>query len=241
MSRIGIFRTSTEYEQAFAMNEFILRDMTPDKLSNYVGQQLCTFFPDGKMMSAKALQPYIDTALERTRICFSGIERKKFRDGDNVLFNYLHPDHYAAFLYMLANTVSRRDRSDPLAFRLFYLNKVLHGLDVYHDTELPEVFQFMHPVGTVLGQAKYGNFFCVYQGCSVGSGEDQCFPEIGEFVVLYAGASVIGRSRIGNNVVIGTKSLVLNTDIPDNKVVQVDYRQINIRDNLRHVKERRFS
>ena len=69
------------------------------------------------------------------------------------MFNYLHPDHYAMFLYLLANTVSRGDRANPLPFRLFYLNKVLHGLDVYHDTELPEVFQFMHPLGTVLGQA----------------------------------------------------------------------------------------
>lgn len=222
------------------MSEFVLRNMTPYELSAYVGRQLCTFFPDGQTIPADVLKPYVDTALERTRICFSGIERKKFRNGENILFNYLHPDHYAMFLYLLANTISRRDRGDPLAFRMFYLNKVLHGLDVYHDTELPEVFQFMHPVGTVLGQASYGNFFCVYQGCSVGSGEDECFPEIGDYVVLYAGASVIGRSRIGNNVVIGAKSMVLNADVPDNKVVQADFQKTNIRDNLRHVRERRF-
>ena len=222
------------------MGEFILRDMTPDGLSGYVARQIGTFFPDGRPVPAAALQPYMEAALERTRVCFSGIEKKKFRDGEQVMFNYLHPDHYAMFLYLLANTVSRRDRGNPLAFRLFYLNKVLHGLDAYHDTELPEVFQFMHPVGTVLGQASYGNFFCVYQGCSVGSDEDQTFPEFGDYVVLYAGAAVIGRSRIGNNVVIGAKTLILNSDVPDNKVVLATRQQFDIRDNSRHVRERRF-
>ena len=223
------------------MGEFVLRDMTAEGLSAYVARQLSTFFPDGRPIAADAVQPYMKDALARTRVCFSGVEKKKFRDGGRVMFNYLHPDHYAMFLYLLANTVSRSDRTDPLAFRLFYLNKVLHGLDVYHDTALPEVFQFMHPLGTVLGQAKYGNFFCVYQGCSVGSDEDGVFPDIGDHVVLYAGSSVIGRSRVGNNVVIGATALVLNEHIPDNKVVLVGAGDFAIRDNPRHVRERCFS
>ncbi len=222
------------------MREFILRNIKADALAAYVARQLGMFFPDGQTFSADALQPFMKDALARTRACFSGIEKKKFRDGDRILFNYLHPDHYAMFLYLLANTVSRADSGDPLAFRLFYLNKVLHGLDVYHDTELPEVFQFMHPLGTVLGHAKYGNFFCVYQGCSVGSDEEPTYPEIGDHVVLYAGAAVIGRSRVGNNVVLGAKSLILNCDIPDNKVVMAGYQRLNIRDNPKHVLERRF-
>jgi len=223
------------------MGQFILRDMTADGLSAYVARQLETFFPDRKDISVKTLQPYMDETLERIFLCFSGIEKKKFRDGDRVMFNYLHPDHYAMFLYLLANSVSRLDRGNPLAFRLFYLNKVLHGLEAYHDTELPEVFQFMHPLGTILGQAKYGNYFCVYQGCSVGSDEDGNFPEIGNHVVLYSGSSVIGRSKVGNNVVIGTKALVLDRDIPDNKVVTNGSADLDIRENTRHVRERRFS
>ncbi|MCX7164653.1 MAG: hypothetical protein NTV11_00075 [Rhodocyclales bacterium] len=221
------------------MPEFILRDMTPSGLTNYVVRQLETFFPDGRTQPAEQLRSHVETALERTRLCFSGIEKRKFRDGESVMFNYLHPDHYAMFLYLLANTVSRRDRANPLAFRLFYLNKVLHGLDAYHDAELPEVFQFMHPVGTILGHAKYGNYFCVYQGCSVGSDEEGVFPEIGEHVVLYAGASVIGRSKIGNNVVVSAGAMVLNRNIPDRKIV-LGIAPLKLCDNTRHVMDRRF-
>jgi len=222
------------------MSEFILRDMTPGRLAAYVAHQLATFFPDGRGAIAPDLQPHVDAALERTRLCFAGIERKKFREGGRILFNYLHPDHYAMFLYLLANTVARRDRLDPLAFRVYYLNKVLHGLDAYPDTELPEVFQFMHPVGTILGQAAYGNHFCVYQGCSVGSDEDGVFPHLGDHVILYAGASVIGSSVIGSNVVVGAMALVLNQTVPDDKVVIGHPDTLLLRDNHRHVMDRRF-
>ena len=223
------------------MSEFILRDMTAEDLCVYVARQLNQFFPDHRPVSPEQLRPVMSEALERTCACFAGIERKKFRTGGQVMFNYLHPDHYAMFLYLLSNTVSRRDRTNPLAFRLFYLNKVMHGLDAYHDTELPEVFQFMHPLGTILGHAKYGNYFCVYQGCSVGSDEDGIFPEIGEHVILYAGASVIGHSKIGDNVVIGANSMILNRDIPANKVILAGYQRLNMRDNTTHVRKRRFT
>lgn len=223
------------------MTEFVLRDMTPDNLAAYVSKQLGIFFPDGRSIPADALQPRINEALERTRLCFTGIAKRKFRDGDRAMFNYLHPDHYAMFLYLLANTVSRHDRENPLAFRLYYLNKVLHGLDAFPDIELPAVFQFMHPSGTVLGHAKYGNYFCAYQGCTVGCDEDGVYPEFGDYVVMYAKSSVIGHCRIGSNVVIGAHAAVINTDIPDNKVVPGSYQDLRVHDISRHVLERRFS
>lgn len=222
------------------MAEFFLRDMTTDDLCVYVAYQLKHFFPDNRPEATPELRLVMNETLERTCACFTGIERKKFRSDDQVMFNYLHPDHYAMFLYLLSNTVSRRDRSNPLAFRLYYLNKILHSLDAYHDTELPEVFQFMHPLGTILGHAKYGNYFCVYQGCSVGSDEDGIYPEIGDHVVLYAGASVIGHSKIGDNVVIGANTMVLNRDIAANKVVLGGLQRLNMRDNAKHVLARRF-
>lgn len=222
------------------MCEFILRDMTAEDLCAYVARQLNHFFPDNRPVSPDQLRLVMGETLERTCTCFTGIEKKKFRSDGQIMFNYLHPDHYAMFLYLLSNTVSRRDRANPLAFRLFYLNKVMHGLDAYPDTELPEIFQFMHPLGTILGQAKYGNYFCVYQGCSVGSDENGIFPEIGEHVILYAGASVIGNSKIGDNVVIGATAMILNRDIPANKVILGGDKHLNMRDNIRHVRERRF-
>jgi serine O-acetyltransferase len=41
---------------------------------------------------------------------------------------------------------------------------------------------------------------------------------IGDNVILFSGAKVIGNVCIGNNVVVGANAVVLN-DIPDNAVV----------------------
>lgn len=222
------------------MTSFILRDFDTDSLTRYVSGQLAHSFPDGRLAAPADLKPAVSTALERTRQCFAGIARPKYRQGDAILFNPLHPDHHAAFLYLLANTLCRVDASDPRAFRVYYLNKVLHGLDAYPDIELPEVFQFMHPLGTVLGHAKYGNHFCVYQGCSVGSDEQGRYPAFGEGVVLYAGARVIGPCRIGANVVIGAGSLVMGRDISDDSLVRPTSPTFEVTSNRISVIDRRF-
>jgi serine O-acetyltransferase len=222
------------------MSQFILRDFDSASLAQYVSAQLERCFPDGRHCSADGLAAAVSEALERTRACFTGIDRPKYRAGDDVLYNPLHPDHHAAFLYLLSNVLSRKDRDDPRAFRLFYLNKALHGLDAYHDIELPEVFQFMHPLGTVLGHARYGNHFCVYQGCSVGADEQGSYPDFGDGVVMYAGASVIGACHIGRNVVLGAGSLVLGRDIADNSLVRPTSPTFEVVENRKSVVERRF-
>lgn len=222
------------------MQAFVIRDFDAHRLAQYVSRQLDRFFPDDRAPETAALKADVDTALERTRLCFAGIDRPKYREAGAVLFNPLHPDHYAAFLYLLANVIARRSPGNPLAFRIFYLNKAMHGLDVYPDVTLPEVFQFMHPLGAVLGHATYGNYFCVYQGCTVGSDEAGRFPVLGDGVVMYAKSSIIGPCRVGNNVVLGTGVTILGHDIPDNSLVKPVHAGFEAAPNPKSVRERRF-
>ena len=218
----------------------VLKNMTPAGLGRYVTTQLSVFFPDGERPPEEFARTHIPAALERTYHCFNLISRPKFRSGDAVLMNHMHPDHYAVFLYFLGNTVFRVSGDRDFAFRIFYLNKALHSLDAFYDAELPEVFQLMHATGTVLGHARYGNYFCVYQNCTVGSDESGNFPEFGEAVVMYAGARVIGKCRIGSNVVIGAGALLVNRDVPDDTVVVSESAKVRMARNDRHVLDRRF-
>jgi serine O-acetyltransferase len=105
-----------------------------------------------------------------------------------------------------------------LADKLYYLNKIMHACDIYHEVVLPENFFLEHPVGTVLGRAKYGNKFFAMQNCTVGGNKGK-YPVIGENVKLYSGAKILGNSRIGNNVSISANTYVKDTDIPDNVTV----------------------
>ena len=139
------------------------------------------------------------------------------------------------YLYLLSNTIWKNDGDIACASKIFLLNKTLHGIDVFYSVELPEIFLFVHPIGTILGNAKYSNYFVAYQNCTVGSTEDGIYPSFDEEVALYSGSSVIGNCSIGTNSIIGSNSFIINSDIGSNKVVLGAYPNNRIIKNKRRV------
>lgn len=124
----------------------------------------------------------------------------------------------ASFLWFLSSTVWRDDQNEELATRLSYLNKMMHGLDLFYSVPMPDVFLLVHPVGTVLGRASYSDYLVVYQNCTVGATAD-VYPTFGEGVALYSRSSVLGDCNVGSNVVFGANSLVIDTAVPDDTIV----------------------
>ena len=59
-----------------------------------------------------------------------------------------------------------------------------------HEVELPDIFLFSHPLGTILGRARYANYFLVYQHCTIGSNLDGIYPTFGEGVAMFGGKNV---------------------------------------------------
>lgn len=78
-----------------------------------------------------------------------------------------------------------------------------------------------HPVGVVIGSGvSIGDNVTLYQnttlgGRRMGDGGGTKYPSIGNNVVVFAGAVILGDIRIGNNAVIGANAVVLS-DVPDN-------------------------
>lgn len=193
--------------------------LSPGKLAAYTARQLEAFFPDGAPDNP-GWPDLVAMALVRLERCFSGIRQAYYRDQvGRARFNHLNTDQYAAYLYLLANTVNRQSGDATLASKLYALNKALHGLDVYYEVELPEVFAFVHPVGTVIGRAAYGNFLCVYQGCTIGGDLEGNHPELGEGVVMFGGSRIIGKARIGDNCLLSAGSVVMGETVPGNSAI----------------------
>lgn len=192
--------------------------LTRDELTSYVARQAGALFPDGRGTPAELVAP-VTRALERVEQCFSRINLKYFRDGGETCFDHLHTDQYAMFLYLLSNSVHRMGGDPRLASKIYALNKALHGVDAFYEVELPEVFVFQHPVGTVLGRATYGNYFFVYQRCSVGSNLDGASPTIGEGVVMFGGSAIIGSSTVGNNCWLSVDAVVMDATVPGDAAV----------------------
>jgi serine O-acetyltransferase len=164
------------------------------------------------------LQAHLPRALQRLAWLFGHINNKYYRQGGEVFFNPWHTAQYGIFLYLLSSEVYRAEGPVTLCDKLYGLNKVINAVDMFYEVELPDVFFMDHPVGTVLGRARYGRFFSFSQGSTVGNNRG-IFPTIGERVALMSGASLIGNSRIGNNVVIASGASVKDQDIPDNSIV----------------------
>ena len=187
------------------------------ELLDYVFQQMNNFFPDRNKCKSKDFVKYLDLSLERTEYCFSAINSKYFHNGRHVLFDHLHGDHYAMFLYFFASTLYREGYDENTCKKLFLLNKCLHGIDAFYEVELPDIFLFVHPLGTVLGRGSYSDYFIVYQRCNVGANKDQ-YPTLSKYVSMQPGAAILGNCTIGENCRIAAHALILDRDLEDNSV-----------------------
>lgn len=192
----------------------IRASLSPERLAAFAAGQCNHFFPDGDDVTADALMPALPRALERLEHCFAAIDNKYFFDGEAAVFNHLHGDQYAMWLYLLANEGHRQGGVRSVCAKLFLLNKALHGCDIFYEVELPSIFLLVHPLGTVLGRGHYSDYFVAYQRVGVGSNRD-VYPTFGRHVTLRPGAAVLGASTIGDRCQIATESLVLDRDVPE--------------------------
>ena len=188
--------------------------LTSDELKGYLGHQLNHFFPDGRVWP---LERVVERALERLAICFAPVRLRMYRSGSDTLFNHLHSDHYATFVFLASNTAFHLGQME-LASKLYCLNKSLNGLMCMYDNDLPEHFLLIHTAGMLLGKAQYGDYFVAIHNAGVGTDRGRQ-PSIGAGVVIYGGAKVIGHCEIGRNVTVAANALVRNEVIPERHIV----------------------
>lgn len=211
--------------------------LSASELTGYLGRLLTHLVPDGSDDAPS--RATVDAALGRLEVLFAGIRSKYYTRDGNARFDHLNTDHLATFLYLVANTAWREDAEGAAPAKLFAVNKALHGLDLFYAVELPEVFRLDHPVGSVLGRARYGEELFVTQGCTVGS-IDGRYPTLGRGVALYANATVLGDTRVGDDVVFAANSLVIDAEIPPHSVVVGQHPHHRILPSTTTVHERVF-
>lgn len=189
-----------------------------ERLINLTIKQLSNFWTvtsDEKEL----LEKYINVAIDRSRHCIQNVNNKHF----NGEINPLHSGQWCIFLYFLSNTLSSESHKE-LADKVYYLNKVMHSVDIYHEVNLPSVFFLEHPVGSVFGRAKYGEKFFAMQNCTVGGNVNKQsgqidYPTIGNNVKMYSGSKIIGKAVIGDNVTIAANTYIKDAEIPDGATV----------------------
>ncbi|MDT8375579.1 MAG: hypothetical protein RQ867_02445 [Mariprofundaceae bacterium] len=196
-------------------------EMPVSDIEALVARQLGTLFVFDPQHEGPLLKRAVAIALQRSECCFSETRvRSKYyvRDGE-IYFNPFHSGQYAIFLYFLSNTIYREvSGSSTLSDRVYYLNKVLNGLDLFYEIEMPDAFFLDHPVGAVLGRAKYGEGFSFSQGCTVGNNKG-IYPSIGRDVRMMSGSKIVGDCEIGDHVIIAANTYIKDANIPSCSIV----------------------
>ena len=105
-------------------------------------------------------------------------------------------------------------------FRLFRIARLwgaLIGFDL--PLHLPDNLLLPHPYGVVIhSYSKIGSNCIVYQNVTIGSDKNGNVPVIGNNVVIFPGAVLIGKISIGDNCIVGANSFV-NRNFSENLVI----------------------
>ena len=104
-------------------------------------------------------------------------------------------------------------------YRFAYkLVQIVTGIEFPCEVVVGKNFVIDHFGGIIIsGYAKFGDNCRIRNGVVVGLArvDDPCAPVIGDDVDIGTGAILLGRIRIGNNVLIGANAVVTR-DVPDN-------------------------
>ncbi len=213
--------------------------MTQENLVVYVATQVDKFFPDGNISRAP-LNQNVNETLERVENCFNHIKVKNYHNGHEVLFNHLHSDQYATFLYFLSNTIWQKTSDAQLASKFYLLNKVLHSIELFYEIMLPDIFLLAHPVGSILGHANYSDYLVVFQHCTVGTNIEFKHPTLDKGIVLFGGSTILGDSHIGSNTWIQIGTRIMDKDVPNNQIVFGVHPNVSHKATTRSVFEQYF-
>ena len=141
------------------------------------------------------------------------------------LFKVLCLNLNLRFVYYLRLSQWLRRKRIPYV-SIYFEHKLItkYGCFISSKAKIGIGVKFPHPNGIVIGETTtIGQNCTIYQqvtfgGKNIGDAQNNNYPTIGNNVIIFAGAKLIGNIIIGDNVIIGANSVV-NKSFPSNSVI----------------------
>lgn len=198
-----------------------------ERLSQILEKQLNNFF-DVNKVDKLALKQFCIYANNETVALLHKVNNKYCLNYPLIL-NTTFSNGWTVFLYKLSNMLYKNNYIET-ASKIYYLNKIMNSKELFYEVEMPQNFFLDHPLGSVMGRAKYGEFFTFSQGCTVGENKG-VYPRIGNFVTMMSNSKIVGKSIIGNNCIIAANTYVKDAIVPDNTIVFNNGKELVFKEN----------
>ena len=133
----------------------------------------------------------------------------------------LYPGFHVLIFYRISHFLYRH-KLFFLARLISQIGRFFTGIEIHPGATIGKRLFIDHGMGIVIGETStIGNDCTIYHNATLGgTGKDKNkrHPDLGNNVMVGAGAKILGPIKIGNNVKIGANSIVLK-DVPDNVTV----------------------
>ena len=160
---------------------------------------IAVFFAE-EIRSAKSKDPAAKSFME-ILLLYQGVHA--------IIYNRIAHALYNMHMFFIARLISQFAR-------------LITGIEIHPGAQLGKGVFIDHGMGVVIGEtAIVGNDVLIYQGVTLGGTgleKGKRHPNIGNNVVIGAGAKVLGNITIGDNTYIGANAVVLK-DVPPNSTV----------------------
>lgn len=105
-------------------------------------------------------------------------------------------------------------------FRLVYaISSLITPIEISGEIQMGKGITIPHAYDIILGYGSIGDNCGISQGVTVGfKRRTDEFPEIGDDVLIGAGAKILGNVKIGSNSRIGANAVVININVPPNSI-----------------------
>jgi len=151
------------------------------------------------------------------------LDLKRYKKG--AFIDISEPSIWIIFLYRLGKKirvipfVALRFVLNLIFLPVFYLSTVFIGITIPRGCEIGPGLRIYHFGGIALNPLVIIGRNCTMRhGVTIGNRQsDDDVPVLGDDVEIGAGAKILGKIRIGNNVSIGANAVVM-IDVPDNHI-----------------------
>lgn len=163
-----------------------------------------------------------DSIIEQSIIDFE-LDYKRWYPNDSCISvsNFQKtPQLIAMLLYRISRALYIRDLEPGGVKDAYYLlARHIGQIELFYSADIGKGFKINHGVGTVIGaRCKIGDNCIIHQNCTIGDRKGGR-PTIGNNVIIYAGAMILGDILIGNNCIIGANSVVTRSCPPNSILV----------------------